>query len=150
MVEAAKTASEMERSIDETMDRLELQEVLGELPLTSGAWQIASSVDNLTDEQLVEAVALVEGNQARYQVALQCAKTGLRTQLTTFDPASTEPKGIPWESYEFSAPHKELRLRIDSGPAFTAELTWAGYVNSGTVTPMNSSGTRVLYAVLTE
>jgi hypothetical protein len=58
--------------------------------------------------------------------------------IATFEPVGTDPKRIPWNSYGPKS-DRDIRLRIDSNPAFRTSLEMRGYVNQGQVISADSA-----------
>jgi hypothetical protein len=58
--------------------------------------------------------------------------------IATFEPVGTDPKRIPWNFYG-RKPDRDIRLRINSNPAFHASLEMRGYVNQGQVISADSA-----------
>ena len=115
------------------------------MPSQRGAWKFSFDEDKITDEEQVQALATLEGSQAKYTLTVTCGKRGGELVVAPFDPRGTDPKRIPWDSYDPRL-DKNIRLRINSSPAFGAVLEMRGYVNQGQVTPANAQFNSLLHS----
>ena len=115
------------------MDREEKQILVRTLPSRNGVWQFLFYTDKLTDEERVEALARVEGAQAKYQLTILCGIRGPELLISTFETNGTEGKKIPWniDATDDLGAYQRIRLRIDTRPAFAARLKMRGYGNQG-------------------
>ena len=113
-------------------DREEKDNLRNELPSQRGVWRFVFDKDIITDDERVQAFASVDGSQAKYELTIACNKQGGKLVIATFQPLGTDPKPIPWNIYDPKR-DKNIRLRIDSSPAFGASLEIRGYVNQGQV-----------------
>jgi hypothetical protein len=120
------------------MNREEKRILMAEMPSQKGAWRFAFDVDKMTDEERVRAFAQIESSQARYDLTVTCGRRGGELVIATFQPLSTDPKGIPWH-FDGPKPDKNIRLRFDSNAAFGARLEGRSYVNQGQVIPADST-----------
>ena len=119
----------MASSIDSIMDNSERLVLADSFPFRSGDWTMMYAVDKITDEKSAQALMIVEGSQAKYQVTLSCRKSGLEFLVAAFEKNSDQGKIIPWEI--FSA--RQVRVRSDSNRAFDAVLQMHGYGNFGQI-----------------
>jgi hypothetical protein len=131
--------------IDNVMDREEMRILRGALPAGTGAWRFSFDQDKITDEERVQAFANAESSQAKYGLTVKCGKRGGELVIATFVPLGTDPKRIPWSAYGPN-PDREIRLRIDSNPAFGAILEMRGYVNQGQVIPASAQFNVLLHS----
>jgi hypothetical protein len=124
--------------VDNVMDREEKRVLRREMPSQRGAWRFSFDEDKITDEEQVKAFARIESSQAKYDLTITCGKRGAELVIATFEPVGTDPKRIPWSIYG-PKPDRDIRLRIDSNPAFHASLEMHGYVNQGQVISADSA-----------
>ena len=122
----------LEGSIDALMDREERRFLARGFPFRNGAWTFVFGMDKLTDEEWTQAVAVVEGSQAKYELSLACRGHGLELRISTFENRTLDSKRIPWH-IDGPAPYRRIRMRIDHDPAFTSMLVMRGYGNEGQV-----------------
>jgi hypothetical protein len=124
--------------VDNIMDREEKRILRREMPSQRGIWRFSFDEDKMTDEERVKAFARIESSQAKYDLTVTCGKRGGELVIATFEPVGTDPKRIPWNSYGPKS-DRDIRLRIDSNPAFPARLEMRGYVNQGQVISADSA-----------
>lgn len=123
------------------MDREEKRILKSEMPSRNGAWQFSFDQDKITDEERVQAFTRIEGSQAKYVLTVTCKNPAGELVISTFELAGTDPKRIPWSGLKSD---KDIRVRIDSNPAFDANLEMRGYVNQGQFVPIDSAQFRNL------
>jgi hypothetical protein len=114
------------------MDKEDKPVLIRNLPARNGVWKFKFDTDKLTDEERVQAVADVEGTQAKYQLTIACRDHSSELLISTSETEKPEPKTIPWNVEDLGG-FEQIRLRIDASPAFAARLNMRGNWSQGQV-----------------
>lgn len=116
--------------IDGVLAQGELSELAKAFPFESNGWQVDRVIDKLNDNVSVKASIVLQGDQARYQVEVDCSGRGLTLKVLTVDPDTNAPKAISWSVGE-SGLWRAVGLRVDSDQAMMVQMTSTGYNNEG-------------------